>query len=210
MSNTIVQIRELSKISKGHRILDKITLDFEEGKIYGIVGRNGSGKSILFKSISGLIRPTKGTITVFGELIGEGNFPKDFGILLDTPGFLPNYSAFRNLKLLASINNKISDEEIKKSITEVGLDPDDKRPVKKYSLGMKQRLGIAQAIMEKPKLLILDEPMNGLDEEGVIEVRDLIVQLNKGGTTVILSSHHSEDIAILCDHVYKINKGAIM
>lgn len=209
MSETVVQIRGLSKIIKGNIVLDNINLNIEKGKIYGLVGRNGSGKSILFKSISGLIRPTKGTITVFDQVIGEGNFPKDFGVLLDIPGFLPQFSSFKNLKILASINNKVSDKEIRESILTVGLNPDDKKPVKKFSLGMKQRLGIAQAIMENPKLLILDEPMNGLDEEGVIEVRNLLVNFKKRGVTIILSSHNPEDITVLCDHVYKINNGVV-
>lgn len=210
MSETVVKIRGLSKSIKGNIILDNINLNFDKGKIYGIVGRNGSGKSILFKSISGLIRPSKGTITVFDEVIGEGNFPKDFGVLLDVPGFLPQYSSLKNLRILASINNKATDKEIRESIITVGLNPDDKKPVKKYSLGMKQRLGIAQAIMENPKLLILDEPMNGLDEEGVTEIRRLLADLKKRGVTIILSSHNPEDIAVLCDYVYKINNGVIM
>lgn len=210
MNKFVVRIQELSKEIKGNKILNNINLNLEEKKIYGLIGRNGSGKSVLFKSISGLIRPTEGTIKVFDDTITSGKFPKHFGVLLDTPGFLPHYSGFKNLKLLASINHLISDEEIKQAITIVGLNPEDTKPVKKYSLGMKQRLGIAQAIMEKPKLLILDEPMNGLDEEGVKDIRALILQLKEKGVTVFLSSHNSEDIQILCDQVFKISNGAII
>lgn len=207
--NNVVIIKELYKRFNNEYILNNINLEIEEGKIYGVVGRNGSGKSVLFKTISGLISPSKGQLTVFGEIIGKGKFPKDLGLLLDIPGFLPHYSGFKNLKLLASINNKLSDAEIKEYIHLVGLDPNDSKPVKKYSLGMKQRLGIAQAIMEKPKLLILDEPMNGLDEQGIHEIRSLLKTLKNQGVTILLSSHNSEDIHVLCDKVYKMDNGKI-
>ncbi|TSB45879.1 ATP-binding cassette domain-containing protein [Alkalicoccobacillus porphyridii] len=204
---TILEVKNLSKVVKGDYLLKNIELKIEQPNIYGIVGRNGSGKSVLFKSISGLFVPSEGSIKVFNEEVGTGSFPKDFGALLDTPGFLGHYSGFRNLKLLASIQNKINDEEIKQVITLVGLNPNDKKPVRKYSLGMKQRLGIAQAIMEKPKLLILDEPMNGLDETGVTEIRQMILDLKKKGITILVASHNSEDISILCDVVYKMDNG---
>ena len=171
---TILKIENLTKRVKNHTLLDHVNLTIEESGVYGIIGRNGSGKSVLFKSIAGLLKPTEGTITLFNDRIDQGNFPNNFGALLDTPGFLPNYTGFRNLKLLASIQDKVKDEEIRSTIEFVGLNPDSKTPVRKYSLGMKQRLGIAQAIMEKPKFLILDEPMNGLDESGVNEVRKMI------------------------------------
>ncbi|GAB6426212.1 TPA: ABC transporter ATP-binding protein [Bacillus cereus] len=207
--NNVVIIKELYKKFDNEYILNNINLELEEGKIYGVVGRNGSGKSILFKTISGLISPNKGQLIVFGESIGKGKFPKNLGLLLDIPGFLPSYSGFKNLKLLASINNKLSDAEIKEYIHLVGLDPNDSKPVKKYSLGMKQRLGIAQAIMEKPKLLILDEPMNGLDEQGIHEIRNLLKKQKNQGVTILLSSHNSEDIQVLCDKVYKMDSGKI-
>lgn len=209
MNEIVVIVQNLVKTIKGQIILNHINLEIEQGKIYGIIGRNGSGKSMLFKAISGLISPTSGKIKVFGEEISSGKFPKNFGMLLDKPGFLPHYSAYKNLKLLASINNVISDEEIKNAIALVGLDPELKKPVKQYSLGMKQRLGIAQAIMEKPQFIILDEPMNGLDEEGVAEMRNLILNLKERGVTILLSSHNSEDISLLCDVVYKIDKGIL-
>ncbi|MBU5355190.1 ABC transporter ATP-binding protein [Paenibacillus silvae] len=209
MTDTVASIQNLSKVIKGHTILNDVSLELMSGKIYGIVGRNGSGKSMLFKSIAGLIKPTSGTIEVFGDKITSGKFPKDTAILLDKGGFLPHYSGFKNLQLLASINNLIEDANIKKTLQIVGLDPEDKRTVKKYSLGMTQRLGIAQAIMENPQLLILDEPMNGLDEEGVQEMYNLILRLKTKGVTILLSSHNSEDIDRLCDIVYKMDKGSV-
>lgn len=139
----------------------------------------------------------------------NGRFPENIGVLLDTPSFIPHYSAFRNLKFLASIRNKISEDEIRNAILLVGLDPDDTTAVRKYSLGMKQRLGIAQAIMENPQFLILDEPMNGLDESGVEDVRKLILRYKKRGVTILIASHNSEDVSLLCDHVYKMIEGSL-
>lgn len=205
----ILHIENMSKKLNGQFLLNQINLTIYSPGVYGIIGRNGSGKSLLFKTIAGLIVPTEGKITVFNEEISKGRFPKNFGALLDTGGFLPHYSGFRNLKLLSSIQNKISDSEIKEVLRFVGLNPDDQKAVRKYSLGMKQRLGIAQAIMEKPKLLILDEPMNGLDETGVQDFRKMILDFTKKGITVLMASHNSEDISLLCDKVYKMDYGEL-
>ncbi|WP_409369355.1 ATP-binding cassette domain-containing protein [Lysinibacillus sp. 38-6] len=206
---TILEIHNLYKKIKGRELLKNITLVIDKPGTYGIVGRNGSGKSLLFKTIAGLFVPTSGTVKVFDEIIGHGNFPKSFGALLDTPGFLTQYSGFQNLKILASIQNKISDKDIENVLTFVGLDFNDKGPVRKYSLGMRQRLGIAQAIMEKPKLLLLDEPMNGLDEFGVAEMREMISNFSKQDITILLASHNPEDITLLCDEVYKMDAGEL-
>jgi len=206
---TILEIHNLYKKIKGRELLKNITLVIDKPGTYGIVGRNGSGKSLLFKTIAGLFVPTSGTVKVFDEIIGYGNFPQSFGALLDTPGFLTQYSGFQNLKILASIQNKISDKDIKHILTLVGLDFNDKGPVRKYSLGMRQRLGIAQAIMEKPKLLLLDEPMNGLDEFGVAEIREMIGNFRKQDITILLASHNPEDISLLCDEVYKMDRGEL-
>lgn len=210
MDNYAVKITNLSKKIKNKDILSDINLKIKYGDICGIIGLNGSGKSVLFKTISGLMLPTCGKIEVFQQVIGKDiSFPTEFGALIEQPGFLDEYSGFRNLKMLASIKNKISDDNIKEAMKLVGINSDDKKPVKKYSLGMKQRLGIAQAIMENPKLLILDEPMNGLDKNGVVQIRNLLKDLNKNGVTIIMASHNADDIKELCNIVYEIDNGKL-
>lgn len=209
MKNQVININNLNKKINDNVILDNINLDIERGLIYGIIGSNGSGKSMLFKSICGLIKPTNGEIFVLDKKIHNGELAEDIGVLIEKPGFLPQYSGFDNLKILSSINNKIDDKEIEKFISLVGLSSQDKRPIRKYSLGMKQRLGIAQALMEKPKILILDEPMNGLDEDGVSLIRNILLDLKKDEVTILISSHNKDDIEVLCDKVYKITAGKI-
>ena len=208
-NRNVVEISNLTKDIKGTKVLNKVNLQLESGKAYGIVGRNGSGKSMLFKAICGLINTTEGSITVFDKVIKNGSFPDDVGMIIENPGFLLQYSAFKNLKILASINNKISDERIKETLALVGLDPEDKKIVKKFSLGMKQRLGIAQALMENPKLLILDEPMNGLDSEGVKQIREILLKLKSNSVTILLASHNSDDIDEICDCVYTMENGVL-
>ena len=162
------------------------------------------------KCICGFVRPTSGTITVNGKRIGKDcDFPESVGIIIETPGFIPYYSGYKNLKLLADLNKKISGEQVKAAMEKVGLEPNLKRHVKKYSLGMRQRLGLAQAIMENPDLLILDEPMNGLDKEGVADMRNYLLELKKQGKTILLASHSAEDIAVLCDTVCEMDKGRL-
>ena len=207
--NNIIDIKNVSKTINNIKILNNITVSFKSGHIYGLIGRNGSGKTMLFKSICGLINITSGEIRVFNKLIANGNFPDDTGIIIENPGFLPQYSGYKNLEILASIRNKINSSDIKNIIKIVGLNPDDKLPVKKYSLGMKQRLGIAQALMESPKLLILDEPINGLDEDGVNDIRKILLNLKKQGVTILIASHNKEDIETLCDSIYTIDNGIL-
>lgn len=207
--NNIIDIKNVSKTINNIKILNNITVSFKSGHIYGLIGRNGSGKTMLFKSICGLINITSGEIRVFNKLIANGNFPDDTGIIIENPGFLPQYSGYKNLEILASIRNKINSSDIKNIIKIVGLNPDDKLPVKKYSLGMKQRLGIAQALMESPKLLILDEPMNALDEDGVNDIRKILLNLKKQGVTILIASHNKEDIETLCDSIYTIDNGIL-
>ncbi len=207
---TAIKIDHLTKVLKKHTVLDDITLELEENRIHGFVGQNGSGKTMLFRAVSGLIFPTSGTVEVFGRVIGKDvSFPERLGLVLENIGLYPQYSGFQNLKLLASIQKKITDGEIREAISRVGLDPADKRPVRKYSLGMKQRIALAQAIMEHPRLLILDEPTNALDEEGVELIRGLVREEQERGATVLVSSHNREDIEQLCDTVTVLENGRV-
>lgn len=192
-------------------VLNNVSLTLEDGKIYGFVGQNGCGKTVLFKSICGFIYLDRGTITVDGKVIGKDiDIIKDAGIIIESPGFLPNYSAFKNLKFLTMIKDNIGDEQIKSTLISVGLDPESKKVVGKFSLGMRQRLGIAQAIMENPHILILDEPMNGLDKRGVEDIRKILMDLKKKGKLILLASHNPLDIDILCDCVYELDAGTIV
>lgn len=208
--DTIIEVQCVSKSFQGTKILDNVSASFERGKIHGIIGRNGSGKTLLIKIICGFIRPDMGRVTVDGRTVGQGlNYPKGIGAIIEAPGFLPSQSAYENLRYLASLQNTIGREEICRTIRQVGLDPDDKKHVGKYSMGMKQRLGLAQAIMEDPEILILDEPMNGLDEQSVEDVRKLLLDLKANGKTILLATHVAEDIRLLCDSVYKMAGGVI-
>ena len=192
-------------------VLNNVSLTLEDGKIYGFVGQNGCGKTVLFKSICGFIYLDRGTITVDGKVIGKDiDIIKDAGIIIESPGFLPNYSAFKNLKFLTMIKDNIGDEQIKSTLISVGSDPESKKVVGKFSLGMRQRLGIAQAIMENPHILILDEPMNGLDKRGVEDIRKILMDLKKKGKLILLASHNPLDIDILCDCVYELDAGTIV
>lgn len=193
---------------KGTSILEDVSASFKEGMISGIVGRNGSGKSMLFKCICGFITPTAGQITINGQdYHKQGKFPDSVGFIIEAPGFLPDCSAYENLLRLASINGRVKPDQIEKWISLVGLDPSSRKKVGKFSLGMKQRLGIAQAIMEDPEILILDEPFNGLDKDGVEDIRKLLAEYKHQGKTILLSSHNPLDISTLCDTVYEMDKG---
>lgn len=206
----IIKVSDVGLTLGKTEILKNINVAFEEGKIHGLIGRNGSGKTMLMKCICGFVHPTEGEISVDGKIVGKDmDFPKDLGLIIETPGFIPYYSGYKNLKLLAGLNRKIGSEEIKKSMEQVGLDPNLKRHVKKYSLGMRQRLGLAQAIMENPKLLILDEPFNGLDKDGVGEMREYLLSYKEQGKTILICSHSAEDIEVLCDTVHEMDKGVI-
>ncbi len=205
-----IEVKNLSLQIDKHQILQGVTVSFEEGKIHGLIGRNGSGKTMLMKCICGFVHPTAGTVVVQNQQVGKDiDFPDDMGIIIETPGFIPQYSGLRNLKLLAALNRKIGTEQIRAAMRSVGLDPDMKRKVRKYSLGMRQRLGLAQAIMENPSILILDEPFNGLDKEGVEDMRTYLLNLRKQGKTVLIASHSAEDISVLCDTVHEMDHGMI-
>ena len=211
MSKPVISIENVVKSFGTAVVLDDVTLAVEKGKICGIIGRNGSGKTVLMKMILGFIKPTSGTIKVNGKQVGkEIDIPDDIGAIIETPGFLPEYSAFQNLKLMAMIRGKITSKRIRETIKLVGLDPDSKKHVGKYSLGMRQRLGIAQAIMEDPQILLLDEPLNGLDNEGVEEMRNVLLKQKDQGKLIIIASHSKEDIDILCDEIFRFDHGKII
>ena len=205
-----VKIEHVTKCFGEDLVLKEVNLTLDYGQVYGIVGNNGSGKTVLMKCICGFLPATTGTIRVFGKEIGrEVDFPESLGVIIETPGFLTGHTGMKNLEILADMNGRISKADIRLVLKKVGLDPDMKKPVGKYSLGMRQRLGIAQAIMEDPRFLILDEPFNGLDKHGVEEIRQLLLELKSMGKTILLASHNEEDIRILCDHVYEMDGGVL-
>ncbi len=204
----MIELKKVTKSYGAQKVLDDITVTLERGRVHGFVGRNGSGKTVLMKCIAGLARPDSGEVLVDGRHIGtELENPPDMGAIIEVPGFLPNASGYKNLKYLADISGRAGDKEIRAAMEKCGLDPDSRKWVSKYSLGMRQRLGIAQAIMEDPSLLILDEPMNGLDDTGVLEARRLLAEMKEKGKTIILASHDRQDIDTLCDAVYEMNAG---
>ncbi len=208
--DAIIEVRDYVKVIKNQMILDHINLEIYPGNIYGFIGHNGSGKSMLFKAICGFINPTEGHVIVNKQRIGtDVDFPGNVGIIIEAPHFISDLSASQNLKLLASIRKQIADAEINAVLERVGLEPASRKKVRAFSLGMKQRLALAQAIMEDPDILILDEPMNALDKEGVAFCRALLLEKKAQGKTVLICSHMSEDIKILCDHIWQMNNGKI-
>ena len=207
---TCIEVQNVVKRFRDQVVLKNVLISFEKGKIHGIVGRTGSGKTVLIKCICGLMHPEEGVILVNGKRVGRDvDMPEDIGAIIEAPGFLPNYSGYKNLRFLANIRRKIGKEEILNVLKTVGLDPESRKHVGKYSLGMRQRLGIAQAIMEDPEILILDEPMNGLDNAGVQDIRALLLELKAQGKTILLASHNHEDIAALCDTVHEMDGGVL-
>ena len=207
----MIQVKDVSLTLNKRQILNHVSLTLDSGKIYGLVGNNGCGKTMLMKCICGFIKPTSGEVQADGRTIGrDEDYLPDAGIIIETPGFIPYYSGLQNLKVLAGIRNRITVEEMKATMQQVGLDAQLKLPVKKYSLGMRQRLGLAQAIMENPSVLILDEPMNGLDRHGVEEIRRVLLSLKALDKLIIIASHNAEDIEVLCDKVYEMENGEIL
>ena len=210
MAKNSIVLEDLTKSFGSEVVLKHVDRTCEEGKIHGIVGNNGSGKTVMMKCICGFLKPTEGKVTVSGKVIGKDvDFPEDCGVIIETPGFLPNLSGYRNLKLLADLNKTVGKDVIRETIRRVGLDPDMKKPVGKYSLGMRQRLGLAQALMEDPSIMILDEPFNGLDKYGVAQMRQLIGSLRDKGKTILLASHNQMDIDELCDTVCEMDAGVM-
>lgn len=204
---SVISLKNVSKSFKGQVLYHHVNFEIEKGKAYGIVGPNGIGKSVLFKIICGFVYPDEGVVVVNGEKINQkGHFPKDFGVIIDRPGFIGNKTGYENLAELARIQGKIGQEEIMSAMETVGLSSDLKQTVKNYSLGMKQKLAIAQAIMENQSVLILDEVFNGLDADSVKKIRQLLIEFKKNGKTILMTSHHSEDINAVCDEVYRVNQ----
>lgn len=208
---SFIEIRDFTKKIKGNVILGNINLILEEGKVYGFVGINGSGKTMLFKGIAGLINPTNGEILVNSIKVGNGVSPHNTSILIENSDLWENLSAFDNLRFLNYLSkDKIRDSEIIKTISDFGLNPEDKKPYKKFSLGMKQKLRIAQAFMGNPKLIILDEPTNALDEKSILKLRTSIIDAKKRGSTILIASHSKIDIDILCDEIIFMDSGKIL
>ncbi|HBZ53427.1 MAG TPA: multidrug ABC transporter ATP-binding protein [Eubacterium sp.] len=206
----MIEIKNYTKKIRGKVILDDVNLTFEEGHIYGLKGVNGSGKTMLMRAVAGLMYSMTGQVVIDGKVLGKDmDFPPSIGLLLENPAFLGNMTGFENLKFLASLKGNISDKEIKDIIAKVGLDPEDKRKYSKYSLGMKQRLGIAQALVGSPKIIILDEPFNALDEDGIELISPLIKETAKNGSTVIMACHDSEQLTALAEKIIVIYEGKI-
>lgn len=205
-----IRIEKAGKCIKNNWIYKDVSVSFEQGKIHGLIGRNGAGKTMLLKSICGLTQVTTGKIWVNGLMIGtEIDIPDSIGAIIEVPGFLPNLSGLANLKYLAGLRKRIDEKRIRECMQLVGLQPENRKHVGKYSLGMRQRLGIAQAIMEEPDIILLDEPMNGLDSAGVEDIRKILIKLKDEGKTILLASHNKEDIDMLCDEVYKMENGKL-
>lgn len=205
-----IEVKNLCKSFKSQDVLKDISIEFESGKIYGLVGRNGSGKTVLLKCLLGFLSPDSGEIIINGKTRkGDESYLDDAGFMINSPGFIGEMSGFRNLNYLASIRNKASKEDVRSAMKLLGLEPDSRKHVSAYSLGMRQKLAIAQAIMENPSILILDEPMNALDDKSVNAMRELLLKLRNEGKMIILTSHNKDDISFLCDKVFYMREGEI-
>ncbi len=207
---TSITLKGVNKSFRENHVLRNVNAQWEGGKIYGLMGRNGSGKTVLMKLICGFIPADSGEICVNGKAIPPSTaIPKGIGAIIEAPGFLPQYSGYKNLRFLADIQRKIGRDEIRLAMKQVGLNPDMRKRVGTYSLGMRQRLGLAQAIMEDPPILLLDEPMNGLDEAGIQFVRELLQRLRNHGKLILMASHMKEDLDLLCDEIYRVHAGSL-
>lgn len=208
--NVAIKLENVTKSYDGITILNNINLEINKGETIGIIGANGSGKSVLFKAICGFVSPDSGDTFIRGLKLGEKiDFPENVGVFINEPGYISIFNGFQNLKFLADINNKIDDKKIKKTMEKVGLNPNNKAKVQDYSLGMKQKLGIAQAIMEDQDILVLDEPFNALDYKTYEDIKNIIKSLKDEGRTILLTSHNFEDIQQLCDKIYIIEEGKL-
>ena len=206
-----IKIEDLSKSIKGALILDKVSITLTSGKIYGLRGKNGSGKTMLMRAMAGLLIPDSGSVIINGKTLHKDiSFPESIGILIENPSFLPQYTGFKNLKLLAGLTGGISDEEIKTALNRVGLDPEDTRTYRKYSLGMKQKLGIANAIMGEPDIIILDEPINALDEDSVKKIKKVLLEIRDKDKLIVIACHDREELEYLSDIIFEIKEGSIV
>ncbi len=210
VENIVIEVKNVSKIFDKKKVLNNVNMICTSGSITGIIGRNGSGKTVLLKCICGFLQPQEGEISICGKINIE--FLKKnhkLGAIIEEPAFLGNYTGLKNLELLYGILNKVDRNYLKSIMEKVGLEPDSKKAVKKYSMGMKQRLAIAQAIMENQEILLLDEPMSGLDIKGIEDIRKLLLKLKCEGRTILMATHNKEDIEKLCDYVYKMEAGKL-
>ncbi len=206
-----IVVKNVSKKIKDAVILNDISVSFSSGRIYGLKGKNGSGKTMLMRTVAGLLIPDSGSVVINGRTLHKDmSFPDSIGILIENPAFLPQYTGFKNLKLLASLSSGISDEDIRTALERVGLDPDDKRTYRKYSLGMKQKLGIANAIMGEPDIIILDEPINALDEETVQKIKEVLLGIRDNDKLIIIACHDREELEYLSDVIYEIKDGSVI
>lgn len=210
MAGTVLEIKNVSKMFHNVNVVEQVSMGCESGRIYGIVGHNGSGKTVLLKCICGFLKYDTGEILVNGKKIGKDiTMIQNAGVIIEEPAFLRKWSGYRNLEYLYSIQNAPDRDHLLEVLRLVGLDPGSRKPVGKYSLGMKQRLAIAQAVMEDPDVLILDEPMNGLDKNGIQQMRELFLDMKRKGKLILLASHNKEDIDVLCDEVYEMENGRL-
>lgn len=211
MKNTVIEVKHICKKLNNNIILQDVSLTLKSGFIYGLKGKNGSGKTMLMRAICGLIKLDSGNITINGEVLHKDiSFPKSIGVLIENPSFLNNLTGYENLKILSDLHDKLSEKEIRDTLSAVGLEPYDKRVYRKYSLGMKQKLGIAAAIMGTPDIVILDEPINAIDHEGVLLVRQLLTKVKENGSVVIIACHDREELELLSDIIIPIEKGRVL
>lgn len=205
-----IKIHNLTKCIKDNTVLDNVNLELQSGTVYGFKGVNGSGKTMLMRAICGLIYPSSGYVEIDGKVLGKDiSFPESVGVLIENPSFIRNFTGAENLKALASIQKRIGEEEIRTALNEVGLNPDDKRPYRKYSLGMKQKLGVAAAVMEHPALIVLDEPLNALDEDGVTRVKRIIQNEKSRGSLIIIACHDAAELYEIADQIVEIECGIV-
>lgn len=205
-----IQVKNATKLIKGAVILKNVELELEGGRVYGLQGPNGGGKTMLMRLISGLIRPTRGQVIIDGKLLGKDmDFPPSMGLLIENPAFLPGYTGLKNLELLAQLQGRVQTEQLRQTLADVGLESDDKRKYRKYSLGMKQRLGIAAAIMEQPNLILLDEPTNALDEKGVAQICELIRRERDRGALIVMSCHDAAILESISDEIFTVAEGNV-